>query len=547
LYLDIFGWIRGRQQLLEQQCAEPRGPSVTGLSASDAVIQADGTDVSPSQEHVVLLRLQEELQQDLERWRAELEQHKLTANEEARVHDLMARSKTLLASVAARLGVFETQAVRKAPAHIMFAPATFSPQTAATKPSHHTVRHFEPGRFPGRAFCGATTMVLLLWVAGSIFCRILARGPIEEYPAVEVGTDDGPERETFMDSTEGAVKYETLPAFFPQTHNKELEVLPPPTSIEVEWPEHEGFFPRALSSDVSGTQLVVADDFGLYHAKLERFEHEETKLEPRNFLDTAEKRAPAERLVAKFRPLQPCSGIQGQGFEDMTVNCLSSSSCHVFVLLKDGKQFIECPLDVFKGNAASSDINEMENKTAAEDITWTISQQWLATGNPKEQVDAIAVNSQCLHSSKSSANDAHNLTSDAIGCVLVSTTGGRILQMRSHVSEHRVLVPARTVYRQRRPVVHGGLNSLENGMLVALSQTLSKRSATVLVLNPQDGSVHGTWKLPMDATWLTFSGGGDNMFALGIRAASDEPELFLFPNPQQSASRTSQKSRMVRS
>jgi len=117
-----------------------------------------------------------------------------------------------------------------------------------------------------------------------------------------------------------------------------------------------------------------------------------------------------------------------------------------------------------------------------------------------------------------------------IGCVLVGTTAGRILQLRRHVSDYRVLVPARTVYRQRRPVAHGGLNSLENGMVVALSQKLGKKPASVMALNSQDGSVRGTWKLPTDTTWLTFSGGGDNLFALGIRDCS-EPELFKFPKP----------------
>jgi len=69
-----------------------------------------------------------------------------------------------------------------------------------------------------------------------------------------------------------------------------------------------------------------------------------------------------------------------------------------------------------------------------------------------------------------------------IGCVLVGTTGGRILQLRRHVSDYRVLVPARAVYRQRRPVAHGGLNSLENGMVVALSQKLGKKPASVMTL-----------------------------------------------------------------
>jgi hypothetical protein len=289
----------------------------------------------------------------------------------------------------------------------------------------------------------------------------------------------------------------------------------------VTWPEHEGFFPRALSSDASGTQLVVADDFGLYHAHLKRLDGKETK---------PELRGAAERLEAKFRPLQVCPSIEGQGLEDMTVSCLANSSCKVFVLLRDGKQFIECSLPVFDANAGSTSVNEKKDVAAEEDTTWTISQQWLATGNPKEQVDAIAVNSQCLHNSESKVVD-DKATADAIGCVLVGTTGGRILQLRRHVTEKRELVPARTIYRQQRPVAHGGLNSLENGMVVALSQKQGKDAALVLALNSQDGSVRGTWKLPKKTAWLTFSGGGNSLFALGIREGY-EPELFRFPRPQ---------------
>jgi hypothetical protein len=342
-----------------------------------------------------------------------------------------------------------------------------------------------------------------------------------------------------MDTMQGAVKYDTLPAFFPETGTEELESLPKPTSIEVTWPEHEGFFPRALSSDASGTRLVVADDFGLYHAHLKRLEGKETK---------SELRGAAERLEAKFRPLQVCQGIEGQGLEDMTVSCLANSSCLVFVLLRDGKQFIECPLPFFDADGGGTNVSE-KSDVAAEETTWTISHQWLATGHPKEQVDAIAVNSQCLHSSKSKAVDG-NSKADVMGCVLVGTTGGRILQMRRHVTENSVLVPARTIYRQQRPVAHGGLNSLDNGMVVALSQKQGKEAAVVLALNSQDGSVRGTWKLPKKTAWLTFSGGGNSLFALGIREGY-EPELFKFPRPrafsEQDGSQEGRDGSMVRS
>jgi len=209
--------------------------------------------------------------------------------------------------------------------------------------------------------------------------------------------------------------------------------------------------------------------------------------------------------------------------------------------LRDGKQFIECPLPVFDADAGNASISEegvaAEDKTRevaanniTEDITWTISQQWLASGHPKEQVDAIAVNSQCLHGSKSKAIDADSMTADVMGCVLVGTTGGRILQLRRHATENFMLVPARTIYRQPRAVAHGGLNSLENGMVVALSPAADKEPAFVLALKSEDGSVHGTWKLPMETTWLTFSGSGHSLFALGIREGY-EPELFKFPRP----------------
>ena len=133
--------------------------------------------------------------------------------------------------------------------------------------------------------------------------------------------------------------------------------------------------------------------------------------------------------------------------------------------------------------AAEEETTKVSGNNNNTEITWTISQQWLATGHPKEQVDAIAVNSQCLHNSKPKTVDA-----DMVGCVLVGTTGGRVLQLRRHIAEDRVLVPARTVYRQPRPVAHGGLNSLENGMVVALSPAADKEPAFVLALKSEDGS-----------------------------------------------------------
>merc|ERR1740130_2351474 len=79
-----------------------------------------------------------------------------------------------------------------------------------------------------------------------------------------------------------------------------------------------------MSSDPTGKQLVVADDFGLYKASLD-FD--------------------GDVIKGSFSRAPPCTVFEGQLLKDIGVVCFSdNTNCRILVLHENGHKISECPL-----------------------------------------------------------------------------------------------------------------------------------------------------------------------------------------------------------
>jgi hypothetical protein len=155
-------------------------------------------------------------------------------------------------------------------------------------------------------------------------------------------------------------------------------------------------------------------------------------------------------------------------------------------------------------------------------VTWTISKDWLhAQGRQaQEYVESVAVNSNCLEKGGSA------FSPDELGCVVVGTTSGRIVQLRGASTGGRRLVPERAMQQRPRAIGRGSLHVFPSGLVVALRRS----TGTVQFFDSEEGTTVGEWRLPSGVRWLTLCGGGDGLFVLGLRNGTTV-ELRRFPLP----------------
>jgi len=241
-----------------------------------------------------------------------------------------------------------------------------------------------PGVLPAKIFRVGTLVLIILWflsVALSIgrFHDLIV--PLvnskELYPGYELEA-------ALEDDQESSSRTSARAARFPLLVDGEL--------IEVRWPSHAGFMPRSLSCSPTGSQLVISDDFALFIGELELRERRTVgsanasvafvRMPPCSVLDGQELQdigvgchSAEQRLCHVF-----VLHAQGQRISECQ---LPVSEERLNMGSGDGIANVD-------GGAPSADTSKEVSKTMA------ISTGWLAqdgTGEP-DQVDAVAINSK---------------------------------------------------------------------------------------------------------------------------------------------------------
>jgi len=379
-----------------------------------------------------------------------------------------------------------------------------------------------PGDLPWRIFRSATLLLVVLWGMGLVvpigpFREVMTSPAIAEIRVESMSSEGETGLERFAVGTDPS----GLPEYIPEAEDRRgAPELPEGELIRATWPSHSGFKPRALSRAPHGQQLVVADDFGVYVGQL-----------------FAEQAAPAPALRSqagagaavvhsvRFRKAPPCAALEGHALKDISVACSEGASpvCRVLVLHTHGQRLVECPLFSPTPDVAGALVQNGEGllRPSTPSLMWEISSDWLHGHNHhgRESVESVAVNNECL-------GGAFN--PNRVGCVVVGTTSGRIVQLRGHLTNETRLVPERAVQQWSQAVDHGSLHVFPNGYVVALH----KRTGTIEAFDARKGKSIGEWRLPRDVKWMTVSGGGDNFYVMGHKNKT-EFTLWRFPVPEE--------------
>jgi len=299
--------------------------------------------------------------------------------------------------------------------------------------------------------------------------------------------------------------------------DEQLSKLVEGSPLETSWPHSSRFEPRALSCDVQAEHFVVADDFGVYAARLAR----PAPGRGNSQREKGRRRLQSQAPEAIFQQAPPCRPLEGHTPKDVDIVCTQSVEgrrCRALVLYASGQgmTLAECPL-------------QGEAKRAAR--SWDISVDWLDDLND-EAVESVALGQRCRGPASTSVDVAPGLR----GCVLLGTSAGRLVQLRQHVTRRNELVPLWAT-RPRRPpsrqavaettgaLSQGSLHVAPAGYVMILqpaggsSGARSGRPGTVLAMDLEQDQIVGEWELPKDVQWQSLCGGGrDALYMLGRRA-----------------------------
>lgn len=411
----------------------------------------------------------------------------------------------------------------------------------------------EPGLVPWQMLRSATWLLIMLWCVGPLLSFHCVGGPLE-YGLAPLAFEDAQEANTDRimkwnpaQLAFSAVAGSAVPGWMPRLE-KGMEV-------NVQWPRRNSFTPKSMSSDPTGKQLVVADDFGLYKASLD-FD--------------------GDVIKGSFSRAPPCTVFEGQLLKDIGVVCFGGSSdCRILVLHENGHKISECPLhteqedtpdsvqnlfktsesgdhsasQTHKGGVGDSSVlrgrgrnliaqavlNHKAAKTRVSAVvTWKIAGQWLDA--KKEHVQSMAINKfdkNCLvrssDSDRGQGAQPGAFLPKGPGCIVVGTSSGRVIGLRRHVTESLELVPEINMQHRTHSVVQGSLRIMFNGIIMAFR----KGSETLEALNMKTGSKLGEWRLPQGINWISLCGAGEYVFILGRDVSSKERRVVLwrFPLP----------------
>ncbi|CAK0862716.1 unnamed protein product, partial [Prorocentrum cordatum] len=434
------------------------------------------------------------------------------------------------------------------------------------------------GMAPWFVFRSITRLLAFLYFLGMFWClgrvcgfpdfhlpplpfKVLLKEPTHEGAAEDRGSQDqAEESQQQLGEDSDPLQVHEAP--------RRLLQLPQGERLDVQWPRGElGSPPRALSCDASGQYLAVADGFGVYSARLA-----EQELVAPNA---------SARFISRFAQAPACSALDGQSPRDVSIVCANADErhgppqhCAAVVMYADGgASLVECPLP---GAPGSRERREQlgpkatgHDTTSAAGLAWRVPAGWLDEAT-SEQIESFAVDSRCA----AARGDSVTFSPGLPGCVLVSTSRGRLALLRPHVSRGaHVLVPLWALSlpygpRLALPMPGGSLHILPGGLALVLARppapvtrdarSRKKRAAArasqgahslaplpylVLAVSLETGTVVGSWALPQGAKWSAVCGGDRWLLALGSaelpegggRTSRADTSVWRFPMPRELA------------
>lgn len=420
-------------------------------------------------------------------------------------------------------------------------------------------------KLPWKVFRYGTLLLVLEWMLSPLMLYGLVGGITEFGPRMTIDVVGSPRSFAEQEDPDGTYAGMMDNRYaYPEYANVEptaeaygnFALLDGGQLVKVQWPRQSTFAPRSFSSDINGNHIVVSDDFSLYTGRIvSGYDGLARVEEPSQSASHGQGISRSLRgladLSTSFASVPHCSALEGQVLKDVGVVCsgaqADTSNCRVLVLHADGRLLTECPLVVaasFKLDAESSDgidvdipderMLDLETGTGARPAgAWEIAGQWLNPEN--ETVESLAVNDECgVHDGEDKATpEGRAFDPDEVGCVLVGTSSGRVVQLRRHATKDDQLVPEWAIQERLGNIAPGTIHVYPGGYVVMLRKEISLMQA----FDSGKGSLLGQWRLPKSIEWQSLTGGGDWLFMLGRdrkddKSVDDEIKMWRFALPQ---------------
>lgn len=406
-----------------------------------------------------------------------------------------------------------------------FEGVTYIPGVSRLPPNDRD-RH-GPVELPRLLVLQGSWLFVLLWFAGSTWSVAV----ILQVPSIKDA--ELPESVSFA----GGRVHEALKGGFPNA--VKYDSLHAERRIHIDWPNAR-FQPWGVSVDSSGKHFAISDEFEFFGASLTK--------------------SNGELFLRSFRIAPLCLATEGEAVRDIAVAChqdnegsdsvipaiRSRKVCKAFVLHARGRKLAECEIifssgsaaTAFPGTLASQNMSTYSGRYLQDQAqlrSWDISPKWLRKQGDdlQEEVISAAVDADCFR---------HNADDIGAGwpCIVVGTSLERIIRLRTHLQDKRVLVPSDVLWnvvssRLKTPTqeVWGTsmLQTLPNGNLVSLCN--SRRS--VHAINMTSRQVVGRWMLPhhFRRRWIALAGGDSKLFLTSQDDDGSDAQIWEFQAPGQ--------------
>lgn len=411
-----------------------------------------------------------------------------------------------------------------------------SEETGFNTPSMD-VETLDSDKHPWQVFRYATLLLVILWLLSlavlfGVIDDISEFGPLD-FTKGSLESEERQRKGKVADNSDGTLPdtillngdIEISPEEF-----ENLKFLPEGRILETKWP-HQSFMPTGLTSDDTGTRLVVSDDFGIYAGNLIVDGAGEAIDEAGPLRGRSLRGFPS--LAADFKRVPHCTALEGKELKDIAIVCSSQSVCRVLVLHSRGQQLTECPLFI---NALDSELKVVGKDWLDADVVrpvddWKIGADWTTTTIVKahlgyETIESVGLDSECVAEKVSKHESRLPAFSPAeVGCVVIGTSSGRIVALRRHATEEKQLVPEWAIQQRRRSVASGTIHVFNGGFVAVLRPEIKVLQVSL------DGTVLFQWRLPDTADWISLGGGGSWFYMLGTTRGNEKETIHLWQFP----------------
>lgn len=362
-----------------------------------------------------------------------------------------------------------------------FDPTTFAPREkleAGEAEIEHddSWRNTNAGARPWKVFCGATSLLAVLWGVSGILVTMQMFG----INAMSVAP--------LLREAEHEVVEPVASA---------VHLLQGGVNVHTSWP-HANVRPLGLSCDGDAQQMVASTRFGLFTA------------------DIGGVATRTKKPAVSFIAAPVCESIEGEALQDVSVQCHAQKDgrpCQALVLHQQGRRISTCDLSKPSSRVNRQGSNEEPTVTSVADA-------WLGpeSHSAPEGMMALASAPQCSLKNKD--------------CAFIGTSSQRIVEMDRGDENSTVGSPEwfpNRLVREKSP----GSSSMSSGALHFINKRylglLLTGSHRLEVLDLEHGgAVAGSWALPEDSDWNAMCATGDDLYLL---SKGPSPELWHFPVP----------------